>query len=80
MQIKTHISICILRLMLVQQRNMIVIWINPDELRDVIIHLKDFRAFLHFFSNQEKFATNSGFEEIVYLARICSVGGRKPVL
>ena len=33
-----------------------------------------------FFSNCGKFVTNSGFEEIVYQARMCSVGGIKPVL
>ena len=27
------------------------IWNNPDEFKDVIIHLRDFHAFMHFFSN-----------------------------
>ena len=27
------------------------IWNNPDEFKDVIIHLGDFHAFMHFFSN-----------------------------
>ena len=31
-------------------------------------------------SECRKFVTNSGFEEIVYQARMCSVGGIKPVL
>ena len=57
-----------------------VIWNNPDGFKDVIIHLGDFHAFMHFFSNCGKFATNSGFEEIIYQARMCSVGGIKPVL
>ena len=35
---------------------------------------------MHFLSNCGKFVTNSGFEEIVYQARMCSVGGIKPVL
>ena len=56
------------------------IWINPYEFKEVIIHIGDFHAFVHFFSNCEKFVTNSGFEEIVYQARICSVGGIKLVL
>ena len=57
-----------------------VIWNNPDGFKDVIIHLGDFHAFMHFFSNCGKFATNGGFEEIIYQARMCSVGGIKPVL
>ena len=57
-----------------------VIWNNPDEFEDVIIHLGDFHAFMHFFSNCGKFVTNSGFGEIVYQARMCLVGGIKPVL
>ena len=28
-----------------------VIWNNPDKFKDVIIHLGDFHAFVHFFSN-----------------------------
>ena len=57
-----------------------VIWNNPDEFEDVIIHLGDFHAFMHFFSNCGKFVTNSEFEEIVYQARMCSVGRIKLVL
>ena len=57
-----------------------VIWNNPDEFKDVIIHLGDFHAFMHPFSNCGKFVTNSGFEEIVYQSRMCSGGGKKPVL
>ena len=57
-----------------------VIWNNPDEFKDVITHLVDFHAFMHFISNCGKFVTNSGFEEIVSQARMCSVAGIKPVL
>ena len=35
---------------------------------------------MHFLSNYGKFFTNSGFEEIVYQARMCSAGGTKSVL
>ena len=34
----------------------------------------------NFFSKSGKFVTNSGFEEIVYQVRMCSVGRIKPVL
>ena len=57
-----------------------VIWNNPDEFKDVIIHLGDIHTFMHLFSNCGKIVTNSRFEEIVYQARMCSVGERKPVL
>ena len=56
------------------------IWNNPDEFKDVIVYLWDFHSFMHFFSNCGKFVTNSWFEEIVYQARMCSLGGIKPVL
>ena len=57
-----------------------VIWNNPDEFKDVVIRLANFHFFMHFYINCGKFVTNSGFEEIVYQARICSVGEIKPVL
>ena len=50
------------------------IWINSDELKDVIIYLRDFHDFMHFFSNCGKFVSDSGFEEILYQTRMCSVG------
>ena len=49
------------------------IWINSDELKDVIIYLRDFHDFMHFFSNCGKFVSDSGFEEILYQTRMCSV-------
>ena len=60
-----------------------VIWNNPDEFKDVILHLGDLHASMHFFpciSNCGKFVTKSGFEEIVYQARMCSVSRIKPLL
>ena len=57
-----------------------VIWNNPEEFKDVVIHLEDFHAFMYFFISCGKFFTDSGFEEIVYQAKMCSVGGVKPVL
>ena len=56
------------------------IWINPGEFKDVIIYLGDFHDFMHFFSNCGKLVSNSGFEEILYQARMCSVGGVRAVL
>ena len=56
-----------------------VIWINPDKFKDVVIHLGDF-IFSCIFLVTGKFVINSGFEEIEYKARMCSVGGIKPVL
>ena len=57
-----------------------LVWNNPDELTDVIIHLRVVHTFMYFFSNCGKFVINNGFEEIVYQARLCSVIGIKPVL
>ena len=57
-----------------------VIWNNPEEFKDVVIHLEGFHAFMYFFISCGKFFTDSGFEEIVYQAKLCSVGGIKPVL
>ena len=57
------------------------IWINPDEFKDVIIYLRNIlHDFVHFFSNCGTFVSNSGFEEILYQARMCSVGGIRPAL
>ena len=53
--------------------------INPDEFKDVILYLEDFHDFMHFLVTG-KFLSNSGFEEILHQARMCSVGGIKPVL
>ena len=46
--------------------------INPDEFKDVIIYLKDFQAFMHFFGNFENLLVTVGrdFEDILYQARI----------
>ena len=49
------------------------IYINPDECKDVILHLRDFHIC-------GKFLTNSRFEQILYQTRMCSVGGIRPVL
>ena len=57
-----------------------VIWINPDELKDIINYLRDFHDLMHIFRNCGKFVSNRAFEEILYQARICSAGGIRPVL
>ena len=56
------------------------ICINPDEFKDVFLNLGDFHDFMHFFSNCKKFLSNRRFEEILYQARMCSVGGIKTSL
>ena len=43
-------------------------------------YLGDFHDFMDFFSNCGKFDSNSGFPEILYQARMCSVGGIRSVL
>ena len=56
------------------------ICINPGEFKDFILYLGDFHDFMRFFSNCGKFLSNSRFEEILYHARMCSVGGIRPFL
>ena len=56
------------------------ICINPDKFKDFILYLGDFHDFMHFFSNFGQFLSNSRFEEILYQARMCSVGAIRPVL
>ena len=56
------------------------ICINPDEFKDFIFCLGDFHDFMHFLSNYGQFLSNSRFEEILYQARMCSVGAIRPVL
>ena len=53
------------------------IWINSDELKDVIMHLGNFHDFMHFFINWGKFISDSGFGEVLYQARMCLVGNSR---
>ena len=57
-----------------------VVWNNPIEFGDVIIHLGDFHAMMEFFGTIGKLVTGSGFEEVVYQAGLCTSGGIKGVL
>ena len=57
-----------------------VIWNNKTEFRNVIIHLGDFHAFQHFFSNIGKFIRDSGFDDVIFQAEMCSEGSLKSVL
>ena len=57
-----------------------VLWNNQIEFKDVIIHLGDFHAMLHFFGNIGKFVTSSGFQDILFQAGMCSDGSVKKIL
>ena len=57
-----------------------VVWNNPIEFGDVIIHLGDFHAMMEFFGTIGKLVTGSGFEEVVHQAGLCTSGGIKGVL
>ena len=57
-----------------------VIWNNPGEFHNVIIHLDDMHAIMEFFGNIGKFISGSGFEEVVYQAGLCTSGAMKGVL
>ena len=57
-----------------------VIWNNPEEFKNVIIHLGDFHGLQEFFCLIGKIIQGSGFEEIVYESGLCTSGGLKGVL
>ena len=57
-----------------------IVWNNPIEFGDVIIHLGDFHATMEFFGTIGKLVTGSGFEGVVYLAGLCTSRGIKGVL
>ena len=56
-----------------------VIWNNKSKFKNVLIHLGDFHGFMQFFGNIGKFVTDSGFEDIIYQADLCTDGGLKGV-
>ncbi len=56
------------------QRFYHVVWNNPIEFQDVIIHMGDFHAMMEFFGNVGKLVTGSGFEEVIYQAGSCTSG------
>ena len=56
------------------------ICVNPDEFKDFILYLGDVHHFMHFLSKCGQFLSNSRFEEILYQARMFSVGAIRPVL
>lgn len=57
-----------------------VIWNNPGEFHNVIIHLGDMHAIMEFFGTIGKFISASGFEEVIYQAGLCTSGAMKGVL
>ena len=57
-----------------------VLWNKQIEFKDVIIHLGDFHALLHFFGNVRKFVSSSGFKDILFQAGMCSYGSIKKSL
>lgn len=57
-----------------------VLWNNPAEFKKVIIHLGDFHAIQELFGIIGKIISNSGFEDILYQADICTSGAIKGVI
>ena len=57
-----------------------VIWNNPEEFKNVNIHLGDFHGLQEFFCVIGKIIQESGFEEIVYESGLCTSGGLKGIL
>ena len=57
-----------------------VTWNNVEKFKNVIIHLGDFHAMQELFGIIGKIVTGSGFEDVLYQAELCSLGGIKGVL
>ena len=57
-----------------------VIWNNPNLWSDIIIHLGDFHAINAYFGAIGTFVSGSGFEDILFQARLCSAGSLNGVL
>ena len=57
-----------------------VIWNNAVLWSDIIIHLGDFHAMMMFFSVIGNYLEGSGFEEIVFQAKMCTSGSIKAVM
>ncbi len=57
-----------------------VLWNNPTEFQNIIIHLGDFHVMMAIFGTIGKLIGGSGFEEIVYQAGLCTAGSIKGVL
>lgn len=51
-----------------------VVWNNPAEWSDIIIHLGDFHAMMAFFAVIGRFVEGSGFEDVLFQAGLCSSG------
>lgn len=57
-----------------------VVWNNPNEFKNVIIHLGDMHAFMENFAVVGKFVDGSGFEEIVFQSGQAQSGTIRGVL
>ena len=57
-----------------------VVWNNPIEFKDVIVHLGDFHAMQELFCIIVKIVSSSGFEDVLYQADLCTSGSIKGVL
>ena len=55
-------------------------WNNPEEFRNVIIHLGDFHSMMGFFGNIGRLVSGSGFEDVVYQSNLCTSGGITSVI
>ena len=70
-----------LQLMWVQQRNIIKLFGLIQMNSRLSLHISEiFMISCSFFTKGEKCVNNSGFEEILYQARMCSVDGIRPAL
>ena len=57
-----------------------VVWNNPIEFKNVLIHLGDFHAMQELFTIIGKVVKGSGFEDILYQVDLCTTGGIRGVI
>ena len=53
------------------------IWNNEDEFKKVLVHLGDLHGFMEFFGMIGKLVSESGFEDTIYQADLCTTGSVK---
>ena len=57
-----------------------VLWNNPGEFKDIIIHLGDFHSMQAMFGVIGSYVSGSGFEDIVYQLGLCQPGTMKALI
>ena len=57
-----------------------VLWNNPDQFKDIILHLGDFHSMQAMFGVIGSYVSGSGFEDIIYQLGLCQPGTMKALI